>query len=75
MAVVELKNRFFAGDDLELLSPDGVHPFRPEKMFLKETGEEVTTYGVAGTQLLMAFPFSVSEGDILRGPARNHATS
>ena len=74
-AVLELKNRFFAGDNLELLSPDGMHPFRPDKIFLKETGEEVTTYGVAGTLLLMAFPFPVSKGDIVRGPARNHATS
>ena len=75
MATVELKNRFFAGDDLQLLSPNGVHPFQPERMFLKETGEEITTHGVAGTLLLMTFPFPVSPGDILRGPARNHATT
>lgn len=72
-ATVELKNRFYAGDALEVLSPAGSRPYRPEKIVLKETGEEVQSHGVAGTYLAMAFPFDVSEWDIVRGPVRNHA--
>lgn len=71
-AAVELKNRFYAGDDLEVLTPSGSHAYRPESIVLKDTGEAVQTYGVAGTMLNLRFPFDVSEGDILRGPVRNH---
>ncbi len=72
-AVVELKNRFYVGDGLEVLTPSGRHPYKPERIVLQSTGEEVQSHGVAGTLLLMAFPFDVSEGDIVRGPVRNHA--
>ena len=71
-AAVELKNRFYAGDDLEVLTPSGSHAYKPESIVLRATGEAVQTYGVAGTVLAMRFPFDVSEGDILRGPVRNH---
>ena len=71
-AAVELKNRFYAGDDLEVLTPSGSHAYKPESSVLRATGEAVQTYGVAGTVLAMRFPFDVSEGDILRGPVRNH---
>lgn len=71
-AMVELKNRFYVGDDLEVLTPSGSHAYRPDSIILKDSGEAVQTYGVAGTLLAMRFPFDVSEGDILRGPVRNH---
>lgn len=71
-AAVELKNRFYAGDDLEVLTPSGSHAYKPESIILKDTGEAVQTFGVAGTLLVMRFPFDVSVGDILRGPVRNH---
>ena len=71
-AEVILKNRFYLGDSLEVLTPGGVFPYRPEKMRLTDTGEEVATHGVAGTRLNMSFPFAVGAGDILRGPVRNH---
>ncbi len=69
---VELKNRFYAGDELEVLTPGGSRAYTPDRIVLQSTGEEIKTHGVAGTVLLMAFPFDVSEGDILRGPVRNH---
>jgi putative protease len=72
-AAVELKNRFYAGDDLEVLTPSGSQKYKPESIVLKDTGEAVKTHGVAGTLLTLVFPFDVSEGDILRGPVRNHA--
>jgi len=71
-ALVTLKNRFYAGDALEALTPEGGKPFVAAGMRLAETGEKVTTAGVAGTKLFMRFPFAVSEGDLLRGPNRNH---
>jgi putative protease len=71
-ATVELKNRFYAGDDLEVLTPSGSFAYKPGKIILKDSGEAVQTHGVAGTLLLMSFPFCVSEGDIIRGPVRNH---
>lgn len=71
-ALVMLKNRFFAGDMLEVLTPDGVFPYVPDEIILKETGETVPTHGVAGTPLLLRFPFPVGEGDFIRGPVRNH---
>lgn len=37
-----------------------------------DTGEEMDTYGVAGTLVKMQFPFPVAEGDLIRGVTRNH---
>ncbi|HPR77730.1 MAG TPA: U32 family peptidase [Candidatus Limiplasma sp.] len=71
-AEILLKNRFYAGDTLEVLSPDGSHAFTAEPFTLVETGETLNTYSVAGTKILMRIPFPVSEGDFLRGPNRNH---
>ncbi len=71
-ATVELKNRFYVGDELEVLTPSGSHAYKPEAIRLQSTGDEVQSHGVAGTMLVMAFPFDVSEGDIVRGPVRNH---
>lgn len=74
-ALVRLKNRFFAGDALELLTPEGPKPFTAERMSLAETGEPVETASVAGTLLRMPLPPGAAEGDLLRGPNRNHRTS
>ena len=71
-ATVVLKNRFYAGDALEVLTPSGSKAFLVESLRLADTGEEIQTAGVAGTRLLMAFPFAVEAGDLLRGPNRNH---
>ncbi len=71
-ALVRLKNRFYVGDTLEALTPEGSQPFRVEGMVLDATGESVETASVAGTLLRMTFPFPVGEGDLLRGPNRNH---
>ncbi len=74
-ATVELKNRFYVGDELEVLTPKGGKAYTPEKIILQATGEEVQTHGVATTLLTLTFPFAVSDGDILRGPVRNHAAA
>ncbi|NLI21789.1 MAG: U32 family peptidase [Clostridiales bacterium] len=72
-AEVTLKNRFFVGDALEALTPEGPKPFTVGDLTLADTGEAVRTAGVAGTRLILTFPFPVDEGDLLRGPNRNHA--
>ena len=72
MAVVHLKNRFYVGDTLEVLCPQGSLPFRVEKIILQETGESVDTVSIAGQKILLPIPFPAEDGDFLRGPNRNH---
>lgn len=67
-----LKNRFYAGDELELLTPSGPKAFTAPAFRLEKNGETVQTHGVAGEIVLLRFPFPVGEGDLLRGPVRNH---
>lgn len=71
-AKLMLKNRFHAGDMLELLTPSGVHPVQAEAFVRVKTGETLDTLGIAGEMISMRLPVDVSEGDILRGPVRNH---
>ena len=71
-ALIRLKNRFFVGDELEALTPSGVHRFKVQSMTIEETGESVETASVAGTLLRVPVDFPVDSGDLLRGPNRNH---
>lgn len=71
-ALIRLKNRFFVGDELEALTPSGVHRFKVQSMTIEETGESVQTASVAGTLLRVPVDFPVDQGDLLRGPNRNH---
>ena len=71
-ALIRLKNRFYVGDRLEALTPDGSLPFEVTGMRLEATGEAVETASVAGTLLRVKVPFRVDAGDLLRGPNRNH---
>ena len=66
-----LKNRFFAGETLELMSPGGIRKVTASKMIREKTGEELDTLGIAGEMILMDLP-SCEAGDLLRGPVRNH---
>ena len=72
LARVTLKNRFYVGDTLELLSPAGVFSFRATSIRLYDTGEEKDTVSVAGQQILLPLPHAAAAGDFLRGPNRNH---
>ena len=71
-ALLMLKNRFHAGDALELLTPEGVKPVTAEPFMRLKTGEMIDTLGVAGELIRMRMPVAVHEGDIMRGPVRNH---
>ena len=72
IATVQLKNRFYAGDRLEVLQPGATNVMTAPKFRKADTGEEMDTYGVAGTLVKMQFPFPVAEGDLIRGVTRNH---
>ncbi len=67
-----LKNRFHAGDPLELLTPEGVTSFTAPPFLREKTGETVDTLGIGGEIIALPLPCCVREGDILRGEVRNH---
>ena len=69
---VLLKNRFYTGDTLEVLSPSGARSYVPDTIVLFASGERVQTHGVGGDMLLLTFPYAVQAGDFIRGPVRNH---
>ncbi len=66
-AEVEMRTRFFVGDRLEVLSPDGEFrkSFTVEKAF-KSDGEEVSDCKLVQERYKINCPYSLSEGDILR---------
>ena len=68
-----LKNRFFAGDELELMTASGVRKIQAKPFVREKTGETLETLGVAGETIRMELPDSRC-GDMLRGPVRNHRT-
>ena len=70
-ARILLKNRFFAGDELELMTPGGVVKIQAKPFIREKTGETLDTLGVAGEIIRMELPGSRG-GDMLRGPVRNH---
>ena len=66
-----LKNRFYAGDELELMTPLGIRSVQAAPFLREKTGEVLETLGVAGEIIRMPLPGCL-EGDMLRGPVRNH---
>ena len=69
-----LKNRFHAGDELELMTARGILPVTAVPFLREKTGETVDTLGVAGESIRMPVGHAVRAGDLLRGPVRNHRT-
>lgn len=67
-----LKNRFFAGDTLELMMPGKIESFTAESFVRVKTGETLNTLGIAGEEIRMTLPEGAGTGDMLRGPVRNH---
>ena len=66
-----LKNRFFAGEELELMTPKGVRKVTAKPFVREKTGETMETLGIAGETIRMELP-GCEAWDILRGPVRNH---
>lgn len=67
-----LKNRFHAGDTLEVMTPHGVITVKAVPFLREKTGETLDTLGIAGEVIRMPLPLAVQEGDLLRGQVRNH---
>ena len=67
-----LKNRFRAGDALELLTPSGVKQVAAVPFLREKNGEVVDTLGIGGEIIAMQVDCDVQAGDILRGEVRNH---
>ena len=70
-ALIHLKNKVILGDQLELMTPSGVYPFRLTGLYT-EQGGAIDQCGVPNSLLLMDLPVPAQEGDLLRGPCRNH---
>ena len=70
-ALIQIKNRFYVGDTLELLCPKGVFSF-PVQSITLENGEAADTVSVAGHRVTLPLPHPAEPGDFLRGPNRNH---
>ena len=66
-----LKNRFFAGEKLELMTASGIREVKAEPFLREKTGERMDTLGIAGETIRMRLP-ECEAGDMLRGPVRNH---
>jgi putative protease len=64
--LAEVKNRFSAGEQLELLTPAGARVFTVESIFREDTGESVPCVTVAGHRVWIPVPFQAGPGDYLR---------
>ena len=71
VATLHVKNRFYVGDTLDLLRPQGPVSFPVESITLCDTGEKADTVSIAGQRVMIPSP-PAEEGDFLRGPNRNH---
>lgn len=70
--ILEVKNRFFATDALELLTPQGVVAFVPGEIRLEETGDLLNCINKPKAIVSVAAVEGASQGDLVRGPCRNH---
>ena len=68
---VQLKNRIFAGEALELMTPGEIRQVEATPFLREKTGETVETLGVGGEIIRMRVP-GAQTGDMLRGEVRNH---
>ena len=67
LSIIEMRNRFKVGDELEILSPNEYfnQKFVVDKMY-NEKGEEVEDAKLVQQKLYIKTPFKLQEGDILR---------
>ena len=72
-ALVEMKNRFFVGDELETVTPKGSERLVVEDIVIDATGEHVGVVNVPGMLVRVPCGNRLEAGDMLRGPVRNRA--
>ena len=73
VALVEMKNRFFVGDQLETVTPAGSEKLTIEDIVIDATGEHVGVVSVPQQLVRIPCGSKLSAGDMLRGPVRNRA--
>ena len=71
VALVEMKNRFFVGDALETVTPQGSETLIVEDIVVDATGEHVGVVNVPGQRVRVPCGTMLEAGDMLRGPVRN----
>ena len=69
---LQVKNRFYVGDTLEVLTPAGVRLLPVTAITDELTGEALSTVSVAGQAVRVPCDFTAEPGDYVRGPNRNH---
>ena len=72
-ALVEMKNRFFVGDELETVTPHGSEKLTIEDIVIERTGEHVGVVNVPMEKVRIPCGNKLEAGDLLRGPVRNRA--
>ena len=72
-ALVEMKNRFFVGDELETVTPKGSEKLTIEDIVIDATGEHVGVVNVPNTLVRIPCGNKLEKGDMIRGPVRNRA--
>ena len=72
-ALVEMKNRFFVGDELETVTPAGSEKLTIEEIVIERTGERVGVVNVPLERVRIPHQGQLEAGDMLRGPVRNRA--
>ena len=72
-ALVEMKNRFFVGDELETVTPKGSEKLVIEDIVIERTGEHVGVVNVPMERVRIPCGGKLQAGDMLRGPVRNRA--
>ena len=70
-ALVEMKNRFFVGDELETVTPAGSEKLVVADIVIDATGEHVGVVSVPQQMVRIPCGDKLSAGDMLRGPVRN----
>ena len=69
---MEMKNRFFVGDEVELMKRSGTEKARVREIRIPRTGQSVESWGIGGERILVLLGLTARAGDMLRGPVRNH---
>lgn len=75
VALLEMRNRFFCGDMLEAVTPQGILPFPVESIRSDETGEQMDKVSVPLMHVQVPCDTRIAAGDLIRGPVRNRANT
>ena len=75
IALVEMRNRFFRGEVLEAITPQGIVPFPVESIRDAETGEQMDRVSKPLYQVQIPCGPEIAAGDLIRGPVRNRANT